>query len=74
MHAYRFDASGASRPLADTLSAAMTLAREELGIEFTQDDAGFPNDGTADPASSLEQMRMGASPPSGSDPGRPVDG
>ncbi len=31
---YCFDASGSSRPLADTLSGAMTLAREELGIKI----------------------------------------
>jgi hypothetical protein len=35
---YCFDASGASRPLADTLSGAMTLAREELGIEIVFDE------------------------------------
>jgi hypothetical protein len=29
---YCFDASGASRPLADTLAGAMRLAREELGV------------------------------------------
>jgi hypothetical protein len=35
---YCFDASGASRPLADTLAGAMTLAHEELGIEIELDD------------------------------------
>jgi hypothetical protein len=31
---YCFDASGLSRPLADTLSGAMRLAREELGVDI----------------------------------------
>jgi hypothetical protein len=34
---YCFDASGASRPLADTLAGAMTLAHEELGVEIVFD-------------------------------------
>ena len=32
------DASGASRPLADALSGAITLAREELGVDITLTD------------------------------------
>ena len=36
-HIYCFDASGASRPLADTLAGAMTLAHEELGVELVFD-------------------------------------
>jgi hypothetical protein len=32
------DASGASQPLADAMSGAITLAREELGIEIVLDD------------------------------------
>ena len=35
---YCFDASGASGPLAGTLAEAMTLAREELGVEIVFDD------------------------------------
>ena len=33
-----FDASGPSRPLADTLAGTMTLAHEELGVEIELDD------------------------------------
>lgn len=32
---YCIDASGASQPLADALAGAITLAREELGVEIT---------------------------------------
>jgi hypothetical protein len=35
---YCFDASGASQPLADALAGAITLAREELGVEITLHD------------------------------------
>jgi hypothetical protein len=34
---YCIDASGASQPLADALAGAITLAREELGVEVTLD-------------------------------------
>jgi hypothetical protein len=40
-HIYCIDASGASQPLADALSGAMTLAREELGVEITLDGQVF---------------------------------
>jgi len=36
---YCIDASGASQPLADALAGAMTLAREELGVEIILDQA-----------------------------------
>jgi hypothetical protein len=35
---YCIDASGASQPLADALAGAITLAREELGVEITLPD------------------------------------
>ncbi len=34
---YCFDASGATKPMADTLAGALMLAREELGVEITLD-------------------------------------
>lgn len=38
---YCIDASGASRPLADALAGAITLAREELGAEITLTGQAF---------------------------------
>jgi hypothetical protein len=38
---YCIDASGAAPPLDDTLAGAMTLAREELGVEITLTDEAF---------------------------------
>ena len=38
---YCIDASGASQPLADALAGAITLAREELGVEITFPDQAF---------------------------------
>jgi hypothetical protein len=38
---YCIDASGASQPLADALAGAVTLAREELGVEISFTDEAF---------------------------------
>jgi hypothetical protein len=38
---YCIDASGASQPLADALAGAITLAREELGVDITLDKEAF---------------------------------
>jgi hypothetical protein len=38
---YCIDASGASQPFADALAGAITLAREELGVEITLDNQGL---------------------------------
>ena len=38
---YCIDASGASQPLSDALAGAMTLAREELGVEITLTSQAF---------------------------------
>jgi hypothetical protein len=38
---YCIDASGASQPLADALSGAIALAREELGVEITLTEKAF---------------------------------
>jgi hypothetical protein len=38
---YCIDASGASQPLADALAGAITLAREELGVEITLSEQAF---------------------------------
>jgi hypothetical protein len=38
---YCIDASGASQPLADALAGAITLAREELGVDITLTDQVF---------------------------------
>ncbi len=57
---YCIDASGASQPLADALAGAITLAREELGVEIILTNQVFdlvPGDGQQlEPASSFANL------------------